>query len=305
MEQVDQKKSLSQQLHDKASKISIGYDIEAHDKHYALLFLGPSLLILSVFVFYPMIKTVWMSFFLTNSLGKPTVFVGLQNYIDLFTSSAYLNSMKATFIYVLFVSILTIVLGLLLAQTASAKLKGIGFFRTAFSSTMGVSVSVAAIFWLFIFNPSVGLLNKIAEFLHLPVVNWLTQPGWAMFAIIVSTVWMNLGFTFLILFGALQSVPVTLYEAARIAGVSKRYQFFKIDSDDFANAVFCGNHYFDRCFQKFRTDRHDDGRRTEQHHESFGLSHLSRCVLERQLCSCKHGIGCFGNHHRHLYADSI
>lgn len=92
MEQVDQKKSLSQQLHDKASKISIGYDIEAHDKHYALLFLGPSLLILSVFVFYPMIKTVWMSFFLTNSLGKPTVFVGLQNYIDLFTSSAYLNS---------------------------------------------------------------------------------------------------------------------------------------------------------------------------------------------------------------------
>ena len=212
MEQVDQKKSLSQQLHDKASKISIGYDIEAHDKHYALLFLGPSLLILSVFVFYPMIKTVWMSFFLTNSLGKPTVFVGLQNYIDLFTSSAYLNSMKATFIYVLFVSILTIALGLLLAQTASAKLKGIGFFRTAFSSTMGVSVSVAAIFWLFIFNPSVGLLNKIAEFLHLPVVNWL----------------MNLGFTFLILFGALQSVPVTLYEAARIAGVSKRYQFFKI-----------------------------------------------------------------------------
>lgn len=51
MEQVDQKKSLSQQLHDKASKISIGYDIEAHDKHYALLFLGPSLLILSVFCF--------------------------------------------------------------------------------------------------------------------------------------------------------------------------------------------------------------------------------------------------------------
>ena len=68
MEQVDQKKSLSQQLHDKASKISIGYDIEAHDKHYALLFLGPSLLILSVFVFYPMIKTVWMSFFFSHKL---------------------------------------------------------------------------------------------------------------------------------------------------------------------------------------------------------------------------------------------
>ena len=228
MEQINQKKNLSQQVKAKASNVSVGYDIKAHDKHYALLFLGPSLLILSVFVFYPMIRTVWMSFYLTDGLGKPTVFVGLQNYVNLFTSSAYLNSMKATFIYVLFVSVLTIALGLLLAQTASARLKGIGFFRTAFSATMGVSVSVAAIFWLFIFNPSVGLLNRIAELFHLPAVNWLTQPGWAMAAIIISTVWMNLGFTFLMLFGALQSVPTTLYEAADIAGVSKRHQFFRI-----------------------------------------------------------------------------
>lgn len=204
------------------------FQVNQKDGWYAVLFLGPSLLLLTVFVFYPMLKTLYLSLFITNSLGQPKIFVGLKNYISLFTSSAYLASVRATFIYVLFVCALTIVLGLLLAQTATAKLRGIGFFRTAFSATMGVSVAVAAIFWLFIFNPSVGLMNNIAKVLHLPVINWLADPTWAMVAVIVTTVWMNLGFTFLILFGALQSVPPTLYEAAQITGVSKRYQFFHI-----------------------------------------------------------------------------
>lgn len=228
MEQATSNANYKVSQADKQKILARGFNVNAKDKFYAIAFLGPSLLILGVFVFYPMLKTLYLSLFLTNSVGKPTVFVGLKNYIDLLTSSAYLNSLKATFIYVLGVSILTVIFGLLLAQSASSKLKGIGFFRTVFSGTMGVSVSVAAIFWLFIFNPSVGLLNKILELFGVPAINWLTEPGWAMFAIIVSTVWMNLGFTFLIFFGALQSVPATLYEAAQIAGVSKKYQFFKI-----------------------------------------------------------------------------
>lgn len=228
MQQVTSNANSKLSQADKQKILAKGFNVNARDKFYAIAFLGPSLLILVMFVFYPMLKTLYLSLFLTNSVGQPTVFVGLQNYLDLLTSSAYLNSLKATFIYVIGVSILTVIFGLLLAQTANARLKGIGFFRTVFSGTMGVSVSVAAIFWLFIFNPSVGLLNKILELFGIPAINWLTQPGWAMFAIIISTVWMNLGFTFLIFFGALQAVPTTLYEAAQIAGVSKRAQFFKI-----------------------------------------------------------------------------
>ncbi|MFT8724414.1 carbohydrate ABC transporter permease [Liquorilactobacillus nagelii] len=240
MEQATNNNSnkLKQLPHDLSSLKTASYDINARDRFHAIWFLGPSLLVLAIFVFYPMLRTLYLSLFLTNNLGKPTVFVGLQNYLSLLTSSSYLASLQATFVYVIAVSVLTLILGLLLAQAASFKVKGSSFFRTVFSGTMGVSVSVAAIFWLFMFNPSIGLLDQIASALNLPVINWLTQPGWAMTAIVISTVWMNLGFTFLILFGALQTVPVNLYEAAQIEGVSKTYQFFHITLPMISPTVF-------------------------------------------------------------------
>lgn len=214
------------------------FSLNAKDKYYAWLFLGPSLLVLGVFIFYPMFRTLYLSLFLTNTVGKPTVFVGLQNYVNLLTSADYLNSLLVTMVYVLGVTAATIVLGLLLANLASKQLAGIGIFRTLFSATMGVSVSVAAIFWLFIFNPSTGFLALMSTWLHLPVIPWLTNSTWAMIAVIITTVWMNLGFTFLILFGAIQSVPRTLYEAASIEGASSRFQFFHITIPSISPTLF-------------------------------------------------------------------
>ncbi|KRN95543.1 carbohydrate ABC transporter permease [Companilactobacillus kimchiensis] len=205
-----------------------GFKLNAKDKYYASIFLGPSLLILGLFVFYPMIKTLYISMFLTNTLGNTTVFVGLGNYVKLISAPDFISSMMVTILYVVAVTILTIALGLLLANLASQKLPGISIFRTLYSVTMGVSVSVAAIFWLFIFNPSTGFFALMSGWFNLPVVNWLTSPANAMWAVIITTVWMNLGFTFLILLGAIESVPRTLYEAADVEGVSSRYQFFHI-----------------------------------------------------------------------------
>lgn len=131
------------------------------DRSYAVLFLGPSLLVLSVFVFWPMLKTIYLSFFLTDTYGRATVFTGISNYVGVLTDPAYLSSLGATLLYVLAVTGLTIGLGLVLAVTANQQLKGISFFKTLFSSTMGISVSVAAIFWLFAFNPLLGCLLKL------------------------------------------------------------------------------------------------------------------------------------------------
>lgn len=201
---------------------------QAHDRGYALAFLLPSLIILAIFVFYPMLRTIYLSLFLVNGVGQPTVFVGLQNYWELFTSPAYWQSVKATLVFVLAVTFFTLVIGCLLAQLATLKLRGIGFFRTTFSATMGVSISVAAVLWLFIFNPSVGLLNRIGNFFGLPNIAWLTSPRWALIAVIITTIWMNLGFTFLILFGALQAVPQDLYDVAALVGASAWQRFRKI-----------------------------------------------------------------------------
>ncbi len=214
------------------------FTLNAKDKYFAWAFLGPSLLILGVFIFYPMIKTLYLSLFLTNTVGKPTVFVGISNYINLLTSADYLSSLGVTLFYVFAVTIITIALGLVLANLASKRLPGIGLFRTLFSATMGVSVSVAAIFWLFIFNPSTGFLSLVSTWMHLPQIPWLTDPTAAMWAVIITTVWMNLGFTFLILLGAMSSVPTTLYEAANIEGASSRFQFFHITIPSISPTLF-------------------------------------------------------------------
>lgn len=199
-----------------------------HDKWFVALFLIPSLLILTAFSFYPLLRTIYLSLFLTNNRGKPSVFVGVQNYVTLFTSATFWQSMKATIIFVLAVAFFTIIIGTLLAQLATNHLPGIGFFRTAYSTTLGVSVSVAAVFWLFIFNPSMGVFDRLFNLMGISSIPWLTKPGWAMVAVIMTTVWMNLGFTFLVVFGAMQGVPRDLYQVAEISGVSKWKQFFKI-----------------------------------------------------------------------------
>lgn len=144
-----------------SSKKKSTFKLNANDKYFSLLFLGPSLLILGLFVFYPMIKTFYISMFLTNTLGKTSVFAGFSNYAELLTSPDFLNSLVVTLAYVLGVTFFTLAISLLLANLASKKLPGIGIFRTLYSVTMGVSVSVAAIFWLFIFNPSTGFFAII------------------------------------------------------------------------------------------------------------------------------------------------
>lgn len=212
----------------KEKKRRKAFSLADKDKYFALAFLGPSLLILTTFVFYPMLKTLYISLFLTDRLGHTTVFTGLHNYTALLTSPDYLSSLGSTLVYVLAVTVFTVIIGLLFANLASQSLPGIGIFRTLFSATMGVSVSVAAIFWLFIFNPSTGFFALLSQWLHLPVINWLTNPTSATCAVIMTTVWMNLGFTFLILLGAIQSVPTSLYEAAKIEGANARFQFLHI-----------------------------------------------------------------------------
>ncbi|WP_462413165.1 carbohydrate ABC transporter permease [Neobacillus sp. Marseille-QA0830] len=193
-----------------------------------MLFLLPSILLFGVFVFYPMFKTIYLSFFLTNAQGATTIFVGWYNYKDLVADPIFLKSVKNTFLFVFYTVPPTIVISLALAVMANEKLKGIGFFRTIFSSTMGVSVAAASVFWLYLFNPTMGLLNKTLEIFGLDAIEWLTDPKWALLAVSVTTIWMNIGFTFLILLGGLQSIDSSLYESADIEGTGYFYKLRRI-----------------------------------------------------------------------------
>ena len=189
-----------------------------------------------------MIRTIYLSFFLTNASGETTVFVGLENYLNMFTSPIFLKSIQSTFLFVLYTVPATIVISLFLAIIANEKLKGIGFFRTIFSSTMGISVAAASVFWMYLFNPTMGLLNQFLQSIGVESIGWLTDPAWALFSVSVTTVWMNIGFTFLVLLGGLQSIDSYLYESADIEGAGYFYKLRRITLPMlFSHPIFCIN----------------------------------------------------------------
>lgn len=198
------------------------------DGRTAALYLLPSIILFSVFVFYPMFRTIYLSFFLTDQNGKAAINVGFENFMYLLGSSEFQNSMKATGLFVVYTVPVTIILALFFALLANEKLKGIGFFRTMYSSTMGISVAASSVIWLFMFNPSIGMFNRLLSVLSLPQIQWLLDPEWALLSVSISTIWMNIGFSFLILLGGLQNIDEHLYESSRIDGAGYFYRLRRI-----------------------------------------------------------------------------
>lgn len=193
-----------------------------------LIYLSPAILILGVFLFYPMAKTLYYSFFITNPRGDTVLFVGLEHYINLIQSPNFQNSMIQTFKFVMYTVPTGVLLALFLAVIANEKLKGVEFFRVVFSSTLGVSVAAGASIWLFMFHPSLGVFNNILSVFGIEGVAWLTSRQWALVSVSVTTVWMGIGFNFIILLGGLQSISQELYESALIDGAGYFQRLFKI-----------------------------------------------------------------------------
>lgn len=194
----------------------------------AILYLFPSILLFSVFLFYPMIRTIYMSFFLTDAQGNASLFVGWENYQYLMESESFRKSMKATALFVLYTVPAGVLLALALALLANEKLKGIGFFRTLYSSTMGISVAASSVVWLFLFHPSIGMFNRVLGIFGIKEIHWLLDPDWALLSVSISTIWLNLGFSFLVLLGGLQNIDETLYESAKIDGAGYWHRLRRI-----------------------------------------------------------------------------
>lgn len=205
-----------------------GYHNQARQFGAGMLYLIPAFLFLGVFLFYPILKTLYFSFFEVTGSGEVGEFVGWDHYATLAQSEEFRKSMKGTFLFVLYTVPAEIIIALFLAVLASEKLKGIGFFRTIFASTMGVSVAAGATIFLFLFHPSLGVLNNVLELFGINGIEWLTSSKWALFAVAMTTVWMHLGINFIILLGGIQNVSQELYESAEIDGAGYWAKLFKI-----------------------------------------------------------------------------
>lgn len=183
-----------------------------------LVYLLPVIVFLGTFMIYPILKTMYFSFFEVGDGGVILEFIGIDNYVSLIKSEDFRHSLWVTLLFVIYTVPAEIIISLLLAVLANEKLKGIGFFRTIFSSTLAVSVAAGSIIFLFFYHPSMGTFNSILNTFGISGIDWLTNPKWALPAIALTSIWMHIGINFIIMLAGLQNVPEELYESAEMDG---------------------------------------------------------------------------------------
>jgi ABC-type sugar transport system permease subunit len=198
----------------------------------ALALLAPSILILSTFVVYPMARSVVLGSQRCDVNGENCRSNGWDQYVDVFRSVEFQRALWATFKFALITVPLGVALGVALAVLADKTLRGIGAFRTIFSSTVATSVAVASLMWLFLLQPDIGVLANIGWLNDLfPVLKdpgLLRDPDTALWSIAITSVWASLGFTFILVTAGLQGIPDELTEAAAIDGAGGSVRFWRI-----------------------------------------------------------------------------
>ena len=192
----------------------------------AYLLLLPSLIVFGVFVFYPFFRNFYLGFYQTPPFpGLPMRYVGFDQYRDVLSSQTFLDSLWTTVLFALLTVPAGIALGLGLAVLAHQKLRGIGIYRTIFSSTVATSVAVASVIFGTFFNPVVGLLPWLGLDPQPPI---LEKPDYALLGVAIITIWQTLGITFILMASGLQAIPEDMHEAARVDGAGPFRRFWQI-----------------------------------------------------------------------------
>jgi sn-glycerol 3-phosphate transport system permease protein len=187
----------------------------------------PALGAFGLFVFYPLVKTAYLGFFLAPPTPNlPSHYVGFHQYGQVLGSSEFVSDLGRTAFFVLLTVPTGIVIGLLLANLAHTKVPGIRAFRTIYSSTVATSTAVASVAFLTLLNPQIGVLSYL--FGKAGGNGVLANPHWALPAVAMVTVWQNIGFTFILMSAALQSLPQEVLEAAKVDGASGSVRFRQI-----------------------------------------------------------------------------
>ncbi|QTG90279.1 sugar ABC transporter permease [Vibrio furnissii] len=197
------------------------------NRKLGLAYLSPYIIGLIVFTAFPFVSSFLMSFTDYDLMTAPE-FIGIENYRYMLTEDdLFWKSMSVTFAYVFLTIPVKLAFALFIAFILNFKLKGIGFFRTAYyiPSILGSSIAIAVL-WRALFAID-GVLNGMLGFIGFDPVNWLGEPAFALFSITLLRAW-QFGSAMVIFLAALQNVPQSQYEAAMIDGASKWQMFMKV-----------------------------------------------------------------------------
>jgi sn-glycerol 3-phosphate transport system permease protein len=191
------------------------------------LLLAPQLLVTIVFFYWPASQAVWQSFLLEDAFGLRTDFVWLENYRHLFGQPDYYRAMATTAVFSIAVASLSLSIALLLAVQADKAIKGSGLYTTLLIWPYAVAPAIAGVLWLFMFQPSLGL---VARGLRSLGVDWnpLLDGGHAMALVVMASTWKQVSYNFLFFLAGLQSIPRSVIEAAAIDGARPARRFWTI-----------------------------------------------------------------------------
>jgi multiple sugar transport system permease protein len=189
-------------------------------------FVTPATLLIGVFGLLPIVWSLLLSFQKSDLLTPATPWVGLHNYQKIPQDATFRLAIEHTIVYTALFVPATMIVGLLVAVALNRNVRGISLYRTAAYVTMAVSTINEAIIFMWLFEPSFGIVNAVLARLGLPQGQWLSSPGQALYVIVAMTVWGWTGFAVVIYLAALQGVPRELQEAAAIDG-AKPFAIFR------------------------------------------------------------------------------
>ena len=190
-----------------------------YGKYAPYLFLLPALAVLLIFFFIPFFQTVYMSFFdYSNSIYNSN-FTGIKNYIDIIHNPIFYKVMANTVLYLVVAVPILATLPLFLAILINQKIRGITLYKILIYLPVIVSIVVAAIAFKWLYAQQ-GILNYFMQLMNLEQIGWLTDPKFAIYSVIILTVWKGIGYYMMIYLAALMSVPKELYEACDIDGAN-------------------------------------------------------------------------------------
>jgi raffinose/stachyose/melibiose transport system permease protein len=194
--------------------------LQRQQMHYGMLFVLPGLLVYLVFMAYPFLSTIYLSFTSWNGVAPTKEWVGLTNYARMFTDGVALKAFLNNVIWVVIGTIAPVVFGLFEALLVWSSPRGSLVFRTLFFLPFVLPLVVVGIVWQWIYHPLFGSLNKLLDGVGLEGLSrgWLADPHAALYAVLIAAIWTATGFCFLILHAALQNVDASTVEAAMIDG---------------------------------------------------------------------------------------
>ena len=191
------------------------------------LLVAPQLAITLIFFFLPAGQAIYQSVLMQDPFGLSTEFVGLQNFETLLSDPNYVSSFKITMVFSALVAFLGLAISLLLAVCADRVLRGASAYKTFLIVPYAVAPAVAGVLWMFIFNPTLGVLSYVMRMLGIDW-NYLVDADQALTLLVIAAVWKQVSYNFIFFLAGLQAIPKSLLEAAAMDGAGPFRRFWTV-----------------------------------------------------------------------------